>query len=46
MIQTRRCFVATASAVTTASLLHMRPTLADEGPAETTTIRIGKFTII
>jgi NitT/TauT family transport system substrate-binding protein len=40
MIQTRRGFLTTASV---AGLLGVPPVLADEGPPETTTVRLSKF---
>src|SRR5689334_20084536 len=41
MLQTRRRFMSSASAAGIAGLLGTAPALADEGPPETTTIRIG-----
>src|SRR4051794_13349721 len=40
MSQTRRRFVASASAAGVAGLLGAAPTLASEGPPETTTVRL------
>ena len=41
--QSRRDFLASASSAAAASLLGARASLADEGPPETTTIRLGRI---
>ena len=43
IMQSRRDFLATLSAAGAAGVLGARASLADEGPPETTTIRIGKL---
>ena len=42
IIQSRRHFLASASLAAAASVLGARASLADEGPPETTTIRLAK----
>ena len=44
IIQTRRDFLASLSAAGAASVLGARASLADEGPPETTTVRLAKIT--
>lgn len=46
MIQSRRDFLATLSMAGAAGVLGARESLADEGPPETTTIRLKKSTAI
>jgi NitT/TauT family transport system substrate-binding protein len=46
MTQSRRDFLASASLAAAAGVLGTRGSLADEGPPETTTVRIGKTTSI
>jgi NitT/TauT family transport system substrate-binding protein len=46
IIQSRRDFLASASLAAGTSLLGIRPSLADEGPPETTTIRLSFTTTI
>jgi NitT/TauT family transport system substrate-binding protein len=46
MTQSRRRFVASAGTVSAAALIGGRPSLADEGPPETTTVRLAKNTNI
>jgi NitT/TauT family transport system substrate-binding protein len=46
VIQSRRDFLTTLSAAGAAGVLGVRTSLADEGPPETTTIRLKKQTAI
>jgi NitT/TauT family transport system substrate-binding protein len=46
ILQSRRRFVGSVSATTAASLLGSVPALADEGPPETTTVRVARNTNI
>jgi NitT/TauT family transport system substrate-binding protein len=43
IMQSRRHFLAGLSAACTACVLGTRPSLADEGPPETTTVRVGDY---
>jgi NitT/TauT family transport system substrate-binding protein len=43
LIQSRRDFLASASLATAAGVLGVRAPLADEGPPETTSVRLGKL---
>ena len=42
LIQSRRHFLAALSAVSAAGVLGLRPALADDGPLETTTLRLRR----
>jgi hypothetical protein len=44
--QSRRDFLTALSAASVAGVLSARASLAEEGPPETTTIRIGKSTVV
>ena len=43
LLQSRRDFTATLSLAGAAALIGSAPALADEGPAETTTVRLGRW---
>ena len=46
IMQSRRDFLTTLSAAGAASIVSARASLADEGPPETTTVRIGTSTSV